>query len=365
MAVVDLWHKRGEVAACPECGQKAGPPSARHGRGLRWRVKVPGHPSESFAGKGQAERRERALWHTPKPVRGATVDDLVEAWVESKGHRAPATQAAARDAKAVVLARWSGYEPAQIEHDDVQAWLSGLQSKHGPASASKRQKALQCLSGALAIGVRRKMLPANPCDGVSVPKVPSREGRFLSLDDVQLIVDKVRTHAIELDYDPAPLAAMIWLMATTGLRVGEVCKLTVGSVDASRRRLRVVLAKGAKSRNVPVTQFVLDQLDLERPRDAPLFPAPRTGKHFTPTPWRRRWFNPAVEEAGLGEVHPHDLRHTAVSQAIHSGASIYDVQQMCGHSRPSTTLNIYGHLLDGHLDDVAARLEGRLATFTG
>ena len=264
----------------------------------------------------------------------------------------------------MVEARWAGVRIADVQHDDVQAWISGMRTARGPASSSMRHKALQCLRGSLAIAVRRGLIPANPADDVSVPKIRPREGLFLTVDEVGAIASAASEHARALGarFDPG---RMIWFMGTTAARIGETCRLDVGHVDPARKRVRIVDGKGGKSRSIPLTDFALGLLDLDRPPSEPLFPTPRTGARQRPTPWRRGWFQPAVEAVGLGGVRPHDLRHTAVSLAIHAGASIYDVQQMCGHSRPSTTLNIYGHLLDGHLDDVAARMDRLLGVLPG
>jgi integrase len=54
---------------------------------------------------------------------------------------------------------------------------------------------------------------------------------------------------------------------------------------------------------------------------------------------------------------PHELRHTAASLAIASGASIKGVQSMLGHASAAMTLDRYGHLLGDELDAVAERME--------
>jgi len=59
-------------------------------------------------------------------------------------------------------------------------------------------------------------------------------------------------------------------------------------------------------------------------------------------------------------LHVHDLRHTAVSLAIQSGADVKTVQRMVGHKSGALTLDLYGHLLDKGLDDVSARMDGLL-----
>ena len=76
MAVQDLWIGRN------------GQPTSRHGRGRRYRVVVPGHPSKSFTTKRPAEMHEaKLLVSEPSAVIAeATVGDLVDAWVLTKAH---------------------------------------------------------------------------------------------------------------------------------------------------------------------------------------------------------------------------------------------------------------------------------------
>ena len=53
---------------------------------------------------------------------------------------------------------------------------------------------------------------------------------------------------------------------------------------------------------------------------------------------------------------PHDLRHTAASLAIQSGANVEAVQRMLGHASAAMTLDVYADLFDDDLDLVAVRL---------
>jgi integrase len=56
-------------------------------------------------------------------------------------------------------------------------------------------------------------------------------------------------------------------------------------------------------------------------------------------------------------ITPHDLRHTAASLAVSSGANVTAVQRMLGHAKASMTLNVYADLFDEDLDGVADRLD--------
>ena len=74
-------------------------------------------------------------------------------------------------------------------------------------------------------------------------------------------------------------------------------------------------------------------------------------------PTWRRVSQPTVDSTGLGHLTPHDLRHTAASLAIGSGASVKHVQRMLGHKDASMTLNVYASLFEDDLDAVSDRLD--------
>ena len=73
--------------------------------------------------------------------------------------------------------------------------------------------------------------------------------------------------------------------------------------------------------------------------------------------FRRRHFDPAAASVGLAGVTPHELRHTAASLAIASGANVKAVQRMLGHASAAMTLDVYSGLFDDDLDAVAERME--------
>jgi integrase len=55
-------------------------------------------------------------------------------------------------------------------------------------------------------------------------------------------------------------------------------------------------------------------------------------------------------------VTAHDLRHTAASLAISSGANVKVVQQMLGHASAAMTLDVYADLFDSDLDAVTKKV---------
>jgi integrase len=91
-----------------------------------------------------------------------------------------------------------------------------------------------------------------------------------------------------------------------------------------------------------------------------VFPSER-GHHLRSNNFKTREYDTAVEAAGLPEgLWVHDLRHTAASLAVHSGASVKSVQRMLGHASAALTLDIYSGLFDQELDDVAGRMDALL-----
>ena len=65
----------------------------------------------------------------------------------------------------------------------------------------------------------------------------------------------------------------------------------------------------------------------------------------------------AAEQIGVCGFHPQELRHTAASLAIASGADVKVVQQMLGHKSATMTLDLYGHLFGDRLDVVADAMD--------
>ena len=73
--------------------------------------------------------------------------------------------------------------------------------------------------------------------------------------------------------------------------------------------------------------------------------------------FRRAAFDRAAASIGMPGLHPHELRHTAASLAIASGADVKVVQTMLGHASAAMTLDQYGHLFGDRLDEVADAMD--------
>lgn len=162
------------------------------------------------------------------------------------------------------------------------------------------------------------------------------------------------------------------MLAYCGIRWGEATALRVARVEPVRGRLEIVEAvvdvngtmifgspKSHQHRSVPIPRFLRADLvtaTAGKSRGDLVFPS-ATGSALRVQNFRRDVFDRAAREAGLPGLTPHELRHTAASLAIASGASVKGVQSMLGHASATLTLDRYGHLFEGELDAVADRLD--------
>jgi Phage integrase family len=117
--------------------------------------------------------------------------------------------------------------------------------------------------------------------------------------------------------------------------------------------------KSHERRQVPIPRFLVTELREHiagKEPDELVFNGVRGGGPLR-APIFRAGFHVAATAIGIPELHPHELRHTAASLAIASGADVKVVQQMLGHSSAAMTMDVYGHLFSDRLDEVADALD--------
>ena len=112
-------------------------------------------------------------------------------------------------------------------------------------------------------------------------------------------------------------------------------------------------------RIVPIPRFLVDDLakivDGKAPEDF-VFSSPQGGL-LRLSNFRNKVFDPAAKQAGLNGLTVHELRHTAASLAVSSGASVKAIQTMLGHASAAMTLDVYSHLFADELEDLADKMD--------
>lgn len=298
-------------------------------------------------------------WVDPKKARG-TVDAEATAWLATHSDWKVTTRVRNESAmKNHVLPRWGGVQLGQITTDAVQRWVNDMGGTPGTV-----RKNVGVLSSILDHAVTMRRLGVNPCKGVTLPRQVKKQRRYLTDIEVQQLVDAAGDHGL-----------VVQVLAYCGLRWGELAALKVGNVDLGRRRLTVEASvtevgvlvwsdpKDYQRRSVPYPPFLDAAMAgqvKDRARDQILFPV-GSGQPMREGNARRDWFDKAVTASGIGYLTPHELRHTAASLAVRSGASVLAVQRMLGHEKPSTTLDVYSDLFEDDLDTVMVKVSAARA----
>lgn len=336
----------------------------------RWRTPAGASRTRTFDRKVDADRflaalsSDRLRGSYVEPNDRTTVGTFGALVIRQQAHLKPSSRARVEGVwERYVEPRWGATPLAAVGHSAVAEWVSGL-SVDGLAPTSVR-KAVGALSTVLQAAVLDQRLARNVCRDVRLPRVVNGAPRFLTIAQVE-----------QLASECGESSALVRFLAVTGVRFGEAAGLRVEQLDLMRRRAHLVeqvtevdgrqvwgTLKGHRARTVPVPGMIVDELAAlvaGQPRDAMVFRSPAGGV-LGANNWRRRTFDPAVRAVGLGHFTPHDMRHTAASLAIASGASVKGVQTMLGHASAAMTLDVYAGLFPDELGAVADRLDAAWA----
>ena len=298
-------------------------------------------------------------WTAPERGR-VTVADWADRWLASQTGVKPSTLYRYGNLlRTHVLPTWGKHRLADVTHADVAVWVAKLLAQ-GSAAGTVRQ-AHRVFSLLLGLAVRDGRIPRNPAERVPLPRVIRSEPRFLTHNEVERLADAAGAEG-----------DVIRLLAYTGLRFGEMAALRVRRIDFLRRRLTIAEAvtevggrlefgtpKTHQQRTVPLPATLGEPLArrCEGKQGDDLLVTTASGTVLRLRNWRRVVFDPAVRAAGLSDVTPHDLRHTAASLAVASGATVKSVQRMLGHASAAMTLDVYSGLFDDDLTALADRMD--------
>ena len=182
------------------------------------------------------------------------------------------------------------------------------------------------------------------------PKAQKKLPTVLSASEVARFLEVVRA----LKY-----RALFSTIYGAGLRVSEVCHLTVKDIDSERMVIVVRLGKGQKDRVVMLSPKLLDLLrDYWRQHRSKhwLFPGRDPSTHLT-TDSVRKACTVASRTANLGKkVSPHSLRHSFATSLLEAGYDVRKIQILLGHRSLKTT-TIYLHVSPSALQATESPLD--------
>lgn len=310
------------------------------------------------------------------PTKGLkTVSHFAQAWLSTKeATTKPSTyQTYESRWRTHVQPRWGSIPVSKVSPEDVQEWINSL--SNGTAKTCTEGKKLgpslisDCftvLAGTLDVAKKSKSIPVNPIrEEVELPARRAKPKIYLSHAQVKTLAETSAHPEI------------IYMLAYTGLRWGELTGLRVRDVDPTNRRIRVEtsisqlrnringsrfsegLPKNGERRSIVYPQLlepiITKQMEKKRGEDF-LFTSPE-GRHLKPPSSQTGWFDMAVKKTGLPHMSVHDLRHTTASLAVQAGANVKALQRMLGHNSAAMTLDVYSDLFDDDLVMVADALD--------
>ena len=156
-----------------------------------------------------------------------------------------------------------------------------------------------CLNNILNTAVTWKRIKSNPLKGVPRLKEPPGRVRYLSLEEINRLLDNCPD-------SPHPLRAIITVALTTGMRKGEIFKLKWEYVKPESRFIILPVSKNNTVRFVPANDTLLRTLaDLRRNSEFVFL-----GRKSKPFVDLKIGFKEACKKAGIEGFRFHDLRHT-------------------------------------------------------
>lgn len=182
------------------------------------------------------------------------------------------------------------------------------------------------------------------------PKKEERLPEVLSQDEVAALLTRTRN---------LKHRALLMLLYSSGLRVGEVVRLRVEDLDPGRRLLRVRKGKGGKDRYSLLARRAVEAVATYRGayETGPwLFPGGRPDRHLG-TRSVQRVVERSARAAGIAKhVTPHTLRHSFATHLLESGTNLRIIQELLGHQSPRTT-QVYTHVARSTFEAVRSPLD--------
>jgi integrase len=256
--------------------------------------------------------------------------------------------------------RLQSLTPAQLNSFYVHLLKAGR--RDGTALAPKSVRNIHgTLHRALSDAVRWGAIARNVAELAEPPKKRASEMRTWNADQLRRFLDSVR--------DDRLYAAWL-LLASTGIRRGELLGLHWRDVDLDRGRVSVrcnlvvvnhqphfrAEPKSARGRSVPIAHDVMYALKAHRAAqlqdrlklgaeylNLDLVICMADGSPIHPETFSRT-FDRLVRISGVSRIHLHEVRHTYATLALQAGVHLKVVSKILGHSGIGITGDIYSHV---------------------
>jgi integrase len=204
-------------------------------------------------------------------------------------------------------------------------------SQRRPATVNRE---LAVLSKIFTLAVDAGVAVSNPCLRVRKLRQDNERTRYLSYEEEAGLMQALAAED--------QLRRIVTLAINTGMRRGEIFSLCWPDVDFARGVIYVRHTKTGKDRAVPMNVIGRAALEEQQRTSEHVFVSPRTGGPYVDI---KRAFTAALQQAGIEDFRFHDLRHTAATRLADTGADVFTIAEILGHSSLAMTKR-YTHATD-------------------
>ncbi|WP_034609359.1 tyrosine recombinase XerC [Cellulomonas sp. URHD0024] len=231
---------------------------------------------------------------------------------------------------------------ADIDLATLRGWLGSMATAQRSRSTLARRGA--AVRTFFAWATRTELVATDPAVRLATARAASPLPTVLRAEPVAQLLDSAGERAADDDAIHLRDWALLELLYATGVRVGEVVGADLTDADPSERTIRVV-GKGDKERVVPFGRPAELALRAWLERGRPQLAQPTSPKAVflgrrggrLDQRQARAVVHQAAALAGVDDVAPHALRHTAATHLLEGGSDLRSVQEILGHSSLATT----------------------------
>ncbi|MDP3297069.1 MAG: site-specific integrase [Thermodesulfovibrionia bacterium] len=235
-------------------------------------------------------------------------------------------------------------KPSEINDSDIKDYLLYLAEKKQSATSTLNQ-AINALKFYYGTMLKRKFVYE-----VKRPRKDKKLPVVLSQDEVAKILNSV---------DNLKHKAILMLVYSAGLRVGEVVKLKSEDIDSKQMLIHIKGAKGRKDRYVMLSEIALEILRgywREYKPSKYLFQGAKADRYIS-IRTVQKILEHACQKAGIKkEITVHSLRHSFATHLLEAGTDLRYIQELLGHAHSKTT-EIYTHVSTKSISKIQSPLD--------
>lgn len=228
-----------------------------------------------------------------------------------------------------------------VNYDIINNYITLIKDQYATSTLARKANAIRTFHQFISF----KYDMHDPSSNIEVHKSEKQLPIFCTLQEIEQIMNY---------FDDSPKGilnhALLEIIYGCGLRVREVCDLTLSQVDLETKILRV-LGKGQKERIVPIPEATAAILKKYLVVVRPIYSKNKVnyffinpkGNHIR-TEYIESMLKYVLSQVNINKkITPHKLRHTYATHLLENGCDLRSIQELLGHADISTT-QIYTHV---------------------